>query len=381
MERLQHTLQHYAWGSPTAIPALLGLKPDGRPHAELWLGAHLSSPSILSTGETLPGYIAAAPAQRLGAHHFEHFGPRLPFLLKVLAAAQPLSLQAHPDEEQARVGFAREEALGIPLHAPHRNYKDAHHKPEIICALSPFQALCGFRPLHQTLALFSALQIPTTTLETLGLRLYFEHLLHAPALEKSQLIQQLVTGASRHPSPFEAECALAIRLHALYPNDIGVVVALLLNFITLQPGEALYLGAGELHAYIEGLGVELMANSDNVLRGGLTPKHVDVDELLSVLTFSENTPHILRPDSTGVYATPAPDFCLSRIAVHGRPVELSLRGAQIVLATQGAPLVSTREQSISLARGEALFIAADEGVVTVSGEGEVFRATGGLGAP
>ena len=375
MELLDNPIQRYAWGSPTAIPTLLGKAPDGTPQAELWLGAHPSAPSRLRTGNSLEELIAEAPQRLLGEGSLERFGPRLPFLLKVLAAGQPLSLQAHPSLDQARVGFAREETAGVPRGAPHRNYKDGNHKPEIICALTEFHALCGFRKVSESVRLFAALGLETSLLMEKGLKAYFEFVMTQPNEAQGALVDRLVEAARKPVKGFEAECQLATRLNALYPRDVGIIGAMLLNLVTLQPGDALYLGAGNLHAYLEGTGVELMANSDNVLRGGPTPKHVDVPELLSVLNFTDGPPDVLKPSAQPeqVYRTPAPDFRLSRIAVAGKPITLPSRGAQLLLVVEGEVLV----KGMKLRCGSSVFIGADEGAVAVSGTGTVFRATPG----
>lgn len=375
MELLDNPIQRYAWGSVTAIPSLLGKAPDGGPQAELWLGAHPSAPSKTRGGRSLEALIAQAPQRLLGEASFTHFGPRLPFLLKVLAAGQPLSLQAHPSLAQAQAGFAREEAAGVPRGAAQRNYRDANHKPEIICALTPFHALCGFRRAADSARLFRELGLDVSLLERQGLRAYFEHVMTLPKEAQGALVDQLVDAARAPVRGFEAECQLAGRLAALYPRDVGIVGALLLNLVTLAPGEALYLDAGNLHAYLEGTGVELMANSDNVLRGGLTPKHVDVPELLSVLNLSEGPPRVLRPvgDPEAIYQTPAPDFRLSRLELSGQPVTLPSRGAQLVLVLEGEVVV----QGVTLRRGDSAFIGADEGAVALSGRGTLFRATPG----
>lgn len=374
MERLTNPVQRYAWGSHTAIPSLLGVAPDGQPQAELWVGAHASAPSRLSTGVTLDAHCTHEAARVLGNAVLTRFGPQLPFLMKVLAAAQPLSLQAHPTLPQAQAGFAREEAAGLPRTDPTRSYRDANHKPEIICALTPFTALCGFRRHEDSLRLFRGLELDVGELEK-GLRPFFQHVMSLPRDAAAAMVDALLAGAHRGVPDFGAECALALRLGELYPGDAGVVGALLLNRVELQPGEALYLGAGNLHAYLEGTGVELMASSDNVLRGGLTPKHVDVPELLRVLDFTDGPPRILRPVGTpeGVYDTPAPDFRLSRLTLEGQPFALPAGAPQLLLVTAGTVEVGAEQ----LAPGEAVFVGADE-AVTLSGRGTVFRATTNL---
>lgn len=362
MQKLTNRIQNYAWGSVTALPELLGVKPNGTPQAELWLGAHPSAPSLCANGEALDAFIARDATRILGAAVAQRFENRLPFLLKVLCAAEPLSLQAHPSLEQARAGFAAENAAGVPLTAAHRNYKDANHKPEIICALTEFHALCGFRKLSDTVRFFRALGLDVSVLEHEGLSAYFKQLM---TTRNPALIDTVLNAAPI--AEFAAEQKLARTLAAKYPGDVGIIGALLLNLVVLQPGEALYLDAGNLHAYLEGTGIELMANSDNVLRGGLTPKHVDVNELLAVLNFTDGPANVLR----GAYVTPVPDFRLSRVAVDGDVTLPS--AAQILLVTDGAVHVGELE----IRRGESVFIGADE-EVTLTGRGTVFRAASGL---
>jgi mannose-6-phosphate isomerase len=333
--------------------------PDGKPQAELWLGAHPVAPSRTPSGESLAAWLAADAPTRLGARVLERFGPQLPFLFKVLAAAEPLSLQAHPSLAQAKAGFARENAAGVPLTAPHRNYRDANHKPEIICALTRFEALCGFRAVSDTVRVLEAFGVDASTLKSEGLRAYFEQV-----MTDRSLVAQLVSAPA--PRGFEKEAELVARLHRKYPHDVGVLGALLLNHLTLEPGEALYLGAGNLHAYLSGTGVELMANSDNVLRGGLTPKHVDVRELLSVLEFTDGPAQVLRASSDGTYVTPAPDFRLQRLTT---PCVVEPGLPSIVLCVEGA--------AGELRRGDSVFVAADERL-TLSGAATLFRATAGV---
>lgn len=307
---ITNTPRPYAWGSASAIANLLGTTPSGGPEAELWLGAHPGSPSVIvdptraGGASTLAEWIAADPGTALG--RFADAG-RLPFLLKILAAAHPLSLQAHPTIEQARAGFARENALGIPVDAADRNYKDAFPKPELIFALSPtFDALCGFRPLAEVrdlLELLLSLDAQTEDPQPQPLEDLLDFLFgpssssSSPDVSLRAVFEWLISSGSGVPTlvslvtrlaPLSADPSLATAaaLAAEYPDDPGIVISLLLNRVTLARGEALYLPSGNIHAYLDGLGVELMAASDNVLRGGLTPKHIDVPELVSVLDFT-----------------------------------------------------------------------------------------------
>lgn len=377
MVRLENTVQAYAWGSVTAIPRLLGAPETGAPQAELWLGAHPLAPSTVN-GRSLEAIIGEAPAGALGEGVLQRFGARLPFLLKVLAAAKPLSLQAHPSLAQAKAGFAREEAAGVPRTAGHRNYKDANHKPELICALTPFRALCGFRRVADTRALLAGLQVAglaplLETLDGAGLKGLFERLMTTPVEARAGLVKALVTACATRPvRGFEGECANAVALEREYPGDVGVIGALLLNLLVLAPGEALALGAGNLHTYLEGTGVELMANSDNVLRGGLTPKHVDVPELLSVLDFTDGPARVVTPRGApeAVYPTPFPDFRLSRVDVRGA-VTLPRLGPDVLLCTEG----TVRANGLELTRGASAFSPFSDGPLTLEGQGTLFRAT------
>lgn len=390
MNLLENTIQPYAWGSRTAIAELTGRpSPSKEPEAELWMGAHPSAPSKVREGEhtrSLLELIAADPQGTLGPSVLERFGARLPFLLKVLAADTPLSLQAHPTLEQAREGYAREEALGVPLSASHRNYKDENHKPELICALSPFHALVGFRPVERTLRLFEELAVSrfarySALLRDQGLRTFFEALMTADAAEQRKLAEEVHAACERGTSAeFARELSWGARIGKLYPGDIGIVVALSLNLVVLEPGEAIYLPAGNLHAYLSGTGVEIMANSDNVLRGGLTPKHVDVPELLKVLEFVAAPPKILHAevsDSEHVFRTPAPDFRLSYFELDGSARPERREVPEIVLVTQGYARLRSTAGELALERGQSAFLGASDPSYTLEGVARVFRASVG----
>ena len=391
----------YAWGSPTAIAELLGREPSGGPEAELWLGAHPGSPSrIIDPAATggpadLAAWIAADPARALGP-----YAPaaRLPFLLKLLAAGSPLSLQAHPTAEQALEGFRRENEAGVPIDAPHRNYRDAHPKPELIYALSErFEALCGFRAPTEYRELLAALRRraePGTEVAPLDGLLELAasdgalpgvvEWLSRAGEDVDAVVALVAELAARPPVPgedgrFDAAFATAVDLAAEYPGDPGIVVSLLLNRVSLRRGEALFLPAGNIHAYLSGLGVELMAASDNVLRGGLTPKHVDVPELLNVLDFTPRAVPLMAPErpSPGleVYRPAVPDFVLVRFA-GAAPATFRLHGPAIAICTRGSVAISGAS-SARLDRGSAVYVTPDEGELTLAGDGEVFLATTG----
>ncbi|MFI9152653.1 mannose-6-phosphate isomerase, class I [Streptomyces sp. NPDC053367] len=380
MDRLDNTVRPYAWGSTTAIPRLLGVEPTGEPQAELWMGAHPGAPSRTGRG-TLVEVIDADPVRELGEATVARFGPRLPFLFKVLAAGAPLSLQVHPDLEQARQGYADEERRGVPIDAPHRNYKDPNHKPELICALTEFDGLCGFRDPLRSAELLDGLGVdslkPYADLlhahpEDAALREMLTAVLSADPEDMAHTVAEATAACVRLGGPYAPYAELAHH----FPGDAGVIAAMLLNHVRLQPGEALYLGAGIPHAYLGGLGVEIMANSDNVLRCGLTPKHVDVPELLRVVRFEAADPGVLRPeaspDGEEVYEAPIDEFRLSRYVLPpgGASHDLTRATPQILLCTAGT--IHAGEHRLT--SGASVFVPAGE-TAEVSGTGTLFRAT------
>jgi mannose-6-phosphate isomerase class I len=386
---LDGVIRHYAWGSRTAIPELLGIEPDGEPAAELWLGAHPDDPSAVSGHDTtLDALLAGDPEGLLGAAAVARFGPRLPFLLKVLAIDTALSIQVHPSVEQARAGFAAEDAAGLPRDAPGRNYRDRNHKPEMVCALTPFEALCGFRPIEDTLRLLDAWDVaelaPVRDLLAGpdGLRAAFTALLGLtdPVPVVAAVAARAATLATQQEW---AGPARAVRLAAGdFPGDVGAVVALLLNYVRLEPGEAIYLGAGTVHCYLRGTGVEVMANSDNVLRCGLTPKHVDLAEVLKVADFTALPEPRWPGQDAGParrFATPAPDFALSVLDLAAGPQSFPIedRGPRLVLCTSGRATVVAAGASVALSPGRAAFVAAGADPGTIHGAGRVFVASVG----
>ncbi len=384
---IANTSRDYAWGSRTAISELLGTTPSGAPEAELWLGAHdgapsrIVEPSVVGGAANLLEWIASDPVASLGARR------RLPFLLKVLAAAGPLSLQAHPTAEQAREGFARENALGIPLDAPHRNYRDEYSKPEIIVAVSEkFEALCGFRPSAEAAEVLTALGLAGLVTRLDDLPELFAWLVRG-GTEVDSLVTQLAAHVATqggdgepllHGGSSVARDAVDTvqRLVAAYPGDPGIVCALLLNRVTLSRGDALYLPAGNIHAYLEGVGIEVMTASDNVLRGGLTGKHVDVHELLRVVDFTSGPAPRLTAERPSprvqFYRPPVDDFALARIT---NDAEISLTGPAIGLCVSGSLHLSGAKSSVTISRGESVFITPDEESVSTSGHGEIYFAT------
>ena len=408
MQLLRGAIRTYAWGSRTAIAEFTGRPvPAAHPEAELWLGANPGDPAWLEgpDGETsLLQALVDDPEGQLGPVIRARFGDVLPFLVKVLAADEPLSLQAHPSAEQAAEGYRREEKLGIPLTSPVRNYRDTNHKPELLVALQPFDALAGFRPAAQTVELLRALAVsdldPYIDLlndqsDADGLRALFTTWITAPQPDIDVLVAAVLDGAIQYVSSgateFAAEAKTVLELGERYPGDAGVLAALLLNRITLNPGEGIFLSAGNLHAYLRGVGLEVMANSDNVLRGGLTPKHVDVPELLRVLNFNPTTVAQLRApthrDGLGlIYDTPTDEFAASRLTLGndqlGHEVDAPSRhdGPQILLCTEGCTTVSGKSGSLKLTRGAAAWVAADDGPIRLIAQEPttIFRATVGV---
>ena len=394
-ELLTGVRQPYAWGSRTFIPELLGEEPTDEPQAELWLGAHTSAPSTLGD-RPLTEVIAADPAGVVGADVVRDFGDGLPFLLKVLAADKPLSLQAHPTRAQAEEGYAREEGAGVARDASDRLYKDTWPKPEMLCALQDSEALCGFRDPDATHALFAQLDVPAA-LELVAplaeastppderLAAVFGRLLRLSG-DQRDVVGQVAEAAAAVPSS-DGELGLFARtareLAAHYPGDPGVLAGLLMNRVALAPQQAVFLPAGNLHAYLHGGGVEIMANSDNVMRGGLTPKHVDVDELLAVLDFTPGFPGYVEPveEAPGCwrYPTPAPEFALWRLEPRETVVEVPRTDvARVLLVTDGSVVVEGGSDDLPLHRGQSAFARAGEQIL-VSGTGTVFLAGPGVG--
>ncbi|GAA2810595.1 mannose-6-phosphate isomerase, class I [Crossiella cryophila] len=409
MDLLRNAVRPYAWGSRTVIAELLGREvPAPHPEAELWMGAHPGDPSTLLGADgaetSLLAAINAEPEFHLGPACARRWDNRLPFLLKVLAAEEPLSIQAHPSAAQAAEGYAKEEAAGIARDAGNRNYPDPTAKPELICALSEFHALAGFRAADKTVALLAALDVPELAGHAQllaadpgpdGLRALFTTWITLPQVALEGLLPPLLDACVRHlraHGEFSLECRTVLELGERHPGDAGVLAALLMNRLVLQPGEAIHLPAGNLHAYLHGTGVEILANSDNILRGGLTPKHVDVPELLRVLDFSCGDMPVLRGEQVSrhltAYPTPAPEFELSRVDIPAgaeatEEVLLPSDGPQILICTSGKALLTAEDGTrLELPRGTSAWLAAGDPKTRISSAGDadlqVFRATAGM---
>ncbi|MFF8632462.1 mannose-6-phosphate isomerase, class I [Streptomyces werraensis] len=390
---LAPVVRAYSWGSHTAIPALLGQQPDGEPLAELWFGAHHAAPSPIAGRPGTPDLaaaIAADPVGELGEASLAAHGPHLPFLLKLLAAARALSVQVHPTREQARAGHDREDAAGIPVDAPHRTFKDRNHKPELLCALGPFEALCGFREPACTADLLDALSVPglepwAASLRSRPQRDSLGHTLQAALTAPRRLVHAVadaLPALAGSPGSWSSAAAAYATVAADFPDDPGLLAALLLNHVSLDAGEALYVAAGVPHAYLRGTGVEIMANSDNVLRCGLTDKHVDTALLSEIVDLAAKRPSVIRASPTRVkgeahYASPAAEFALSRVEVGAEAVCLTDAGPQVLLCLTGEALL---EAGLTLAAGAAAFVPAGS-PCAVSGAGAVlYRARVPLGS-
>jgi mannose-6-phosphate isomerase len=393
--QIDNVLRRYAWGSTTAIAGLLGRPESGGPEAELWIGAHPDSPSVAirpdGTTTPLDALIGEDPEHFLGAASVAEFGPRLPFLAKILAAAKPLSLQVHPSLEQARAGYARENEAGIPADAANRNYHDDNHKPEMIFALTPFESLCGFRAPEKSRDIFlhlaGCLELPGNGVpqvlkdviddlsqpeEEKALRSAFERLIaggEAVSEATSRVVDVLASGAPM--APYQLELSTVLSLNGEYPGDPGVLISLLLNRLSLQPGDAVYLPAGKVHAYLHGLGVEVMASSDNVLRGGLTPKFIDIPELLNTIVFESVGLPMLRAETSELgqelYFPPFREFQLQRIELRpdGEPVPLAQSGAAVVIVVAGSVILDSPKGDLQLGHGASAFLPAAEAPVNV----------------
>jgi mannose-6-phosphate isomerase len=399
VDLLHNTVQPYAWGSPTAIPHLLGLEnPDGTPQAELWMGAHPSAPSRLTRGEgpetTLDAVIAADPDGELGTETAQRFGGRLPFLLKVLAAQKALSIQLHPDRAQAEAGFAAEEARGVPRNARERVYVDDWPKPEVLCAVTPFEVLAGLRPALRAAEVLEGLGVAELDPMVRDLRAAPEPatvgralatLLGWPREGRAALVERVLAGAAEAADgggEYKAAYEAVGRIAADHPGDVGLVCSLLMNHAVVEPGQALFMAAGGVHAYIRGTGIELMANSDNVIRAGLTPKHIDIPELVRVLDPQVPVPVLTAQQTApGVaqFDTPVPEFRLRRLTPDGASLAVPGDGGpRILLCVEGSARIESADgETLTLARGQSCFLSARDSGVTATGSAVLFQAAPG----
>lgn len=387
-DKLQASFQPYAWGSTSFIQTLCSLKDlMGKPLAEMWLGAHPKAPSLLfRNGQEIPlnEFIAADPEQNLG-NAAKMNDAQLPFLLKVLAAGQALSIQVHPDKAAAEIGFAAENAAGIDINDPKRSFKDANHKPELLYALSPFVMLSGFRPYGEIIHYFRKFNIrylwhsfsafaDKPNPETF--KNLFSKIMNSPESQLhsfGKLIEQPRNSSEEGLVQIQQLCEELIVQHRL---DVGIVAPLLMNVITLSPGEAIYLDAGILHAYVKGYGIEVMANSDNVIRGGLTTKFIDLPKLIAHTQFSPCVPKpvaISQVDETRMrYLSPASEFELQTMELDGSYQLQSHGSPRIILCMEGS---FSCNDTMQIMRGEAIFIAANEANTLLSGTAKLVSAS------
>ncbi|MCH2175189.1 MAG: mannose-6-phosphate isomerase, class I [Lentisphaeria bacterium] len=388
--RMENTIQNYDWGSTKLIQGLMD-KPasESEKWAEVWMGAHPKAPSKVGDSD-LATLIDENPIKFLGEATAKKFENRLPYMMKLLAAAKGLSIQAHPNKQQAEVGFKKENEAGIPIDAPYRNYKDNNHKPEVIVALSEFWGLNGFKLIEEMIVLLEevniaefqiyleALKNSKSRAEVTNLTKY---ILEMPETELSSAVNQLVAYAREHTYA-RPEYRWILKSYDEYGDDCGLFFILMLNLVHLQPGEGMFCNAGDLHAYLYGLGVELMANSDNVLRGGLTPKHIDVPELLSLLTFDCRKPALYLGDKLSeierVYNCPVHEFYLRSVSLEHDETWLQnvLRSAEIIVCVKGEIMIQELENSekIKLRQGQSIFISADSEGYELSGRGMLYIA-------
>jgi len=385
----------YAWGSRYGIAILQGRPvPSAGPEAELWMGAHPSAPSGLDRGgrpTTLDAVIAADPDRELGHRSVARFGPRLPFLLKVLSADQALSIQVHPSRAQAEAGFRAENERGLALGDPNRNYVDDWPKPELLCALTPFEALAGLRTPADAAEILRALAVDQLVPLAAGLedgtgdlRGALRSVLQWPASGRQELVGRVVEACERleaEDGPYAGACTAALRVAMQHPGDLGMVALLLMRHSVLEPGDAVFMPAGGLHAYLRGTGIEVLANSDNVVRAGLTGKHVDVPELLKLLDPAVVVP-VLSPgpvaDGVAGFDTPAPEFRLYLLDLAAEPLTLPGTGPRILLCTEGAVMLRNQAgDAVKLGRGESCFVSAADGPVWGSGPAHAVLASPG----
>ncbi|MFA0085992.1 mannose-6-phosphate isomerase, class I [Vibrio sp. 10N.261.51.F12] len=389
--KLDNVIQNYAWGSKESITNLFGIpNPKSEPQAEIWMGIHPSGCSkIAATQQPLSELIAQNPTRLLGDYTENRFGD-LPYLFKVLAAETPLSIQVHPSKHKAEIGFARESAQGIAMTAANRNYKDPNHKPELVYALTLYKAMNGFRPIKHIIALFNEINIESLSSELAaltdnqnneGLQQFFSAIMSLNGARKDAALNELYLAYNRSSATAMAREALlySADFKQHYPDDIGLLAPLMLNTIELSPGQAMFLHAETPHAYVKGTGLEIMANSDNVLRAGLTPKYIDVPELIDNTRFTSMDPDTIKlepilKDGKLSYPIPVDDFGFDILnATENRDIQY-VRSAEIIFCVAGDATISSADQCISLTAGEAIFIGNDTGSYDYQGNGVLARA-------
>ncbi|RKS85244.1 mannose-6-phosphate isomerase type 1 [Orbus hercynius] len=389
MWKLDNTIKNYDWGSKTALSELFNISnPTNLPQAEIWMGAHPAGTSTAISADgskiKLDQLIADDPLAILGAQTYHRYHG-LPYLFKVLSAQMPLSVQVHPELSKAKLGYLKENQLGIPLDSATRNYKDANHKPELIYALTPFWAMNGFRPIAEIIELFTQLTIPVLEkyIQTFandrtdnGLKTFFHSILSLNYDEKQHAISALLSSIEhKHEIAFTTIKNMALQ----YPNDSGLFSPLILNLVRLEPHQAMFLKAQTPHAYLQGTGLEIMANSDNVLRAGLTSKHIDIDELFDNTTFHSIVPEQLlttpvQQDNKVDFPVPVNDFAFEIINSDEQQCSQFIRSAEIIFCLEGKVTLSTVTNRVTITAGESVFIAYCAGKFDYQGKGLLARA-------
>ncbi len=389
--KLDNVIQNYAWGSQTSIQQLFGIENKaGEPQAEIWMGAHPNGCSkVEETGELLSDLIKKYPIETLGRYTHQRFGD-LPYLFKVLAADKPLSVQVHPKLSDAKLGFEKENQQGIELGAFNRNYKDANHKPELVYALTFYRAMNGFRPIAEMMSIFEQANVsvlseavaqlkgsPTSS----GLQAFFTTVMSLTGKDKTEALAQLIEGSDIKAKTKVAREAfgMVVEFSEEFSDDIGLFSPLMLNVIELEPGEAMFLHAATPHAYVQGTGLEIMANSDNVLRAGLTPKHMDIEELIShtefhSISFDDIRLLPIKKDCKQSYPIPVDDFGFEIIEVVEESAEQYVRGAEILFCIEGEVIIESDDSVITLHAGQSVFVCNNADVYSCKGKGTLARA-------
>ncbi len=389
--KLDNVIQTYAWGSQTSIQQLFGIENEtGQPQAEIWMGAHPNGCSKMeTTGELLSDIIKKYPVETLGHYTYQRFGD-LPYLFKVLAADKPLSVQVHPKLSDAKIGFEKENQKGIELNAFNRNYKDANHKPELVYALTFYRAMNGFRPIAEMVSIFEQANVsvlseavaqlkasPTSS----SLQAFFTTVMSLTGKDKTDALAQLIEGSDTKAKTKVAREAfdMVVEFSEEFSDDIGLFSPLMLNVIELEPGEAMFLHAATPHAYVQGTGLEIMANSDNVLRAGLTPKHMDIEELIShtefhSIPFDAIRLNPIKKDNKQNYPIPVDDFGFEIMEVLGAMETQFVRGAEILFCVEGEVTIENEQSTVTIKAGQSVFVCNNSDYYRYSGQGRIARA-------
>ncbi|EGQ8025249.1 mannose-6-phosphate isomerase, class I [Vibrio vulnificus] len=389
--KLENVIQNYAWGSQTAITELFGIdNPEQVPQAEIWMGTHPNGCSKLAhTGMLLSDFIQSDPANVLGDYTVERFGD-LPFLFKVLSAEKPLSIQVHPSREKAIEGYQKENLQGLQLTDSSRNYKDDNHKPELVYALTFYKAMNGFRTIEKIVSLFDQAKVETLRVDleklilqptSTGLKAFFDVVMNLSAERKQRALAELLQAVDQPAKTAKAREAFELikEFRQDYRDDIGLFSPLLLNIVELEPGEAMFLHAETPHAYVKGTGLEIMANSDNVLRAGLTPKHMDIAELIANTNFisTDRDKLILKPfniENKTAYPIPVEDFSFEIVNVETTERRQYVRSAEILFCIEGNCAIRHGSDVVTVAAGESVFVCNSTKVYEYFGEGRLARA-------